>query len=68
MEACMGWGQFVGKPLQVHTTAENRTRIEKIAAAEGVSQASVVRDLIDAGIDNRETLSKERRKKGARRG
>jgi len=68
MEACMGWGKFTGTPLQVHTTEDTAARIEKMASSEGVSKASIVRDLIDAGINDREELSKSRRRKGARRG
>jgi len=45
-------------PLQVSVPRATRARIRAIAKAEGVSQAQVVRDLIDAGIDQREAQSK----------
>lgn len=45
-------------PLQVSVPRATRNRIRAIAEAEGVSQAQVVRDLIDAGIDAREAQSK----------
>lgn len=54
------WARFEGLPLQVHTTPKVRERIEKIAANEHISKASVVRDLIDAGLDERERQSNER--------
>ena len=42
------------QPLQVVATADMRTRIKAIADREGVSQASVIRDILDAGIERRE--------------
>lgn len=52
--------KYVGKPLQVVETAENRERIKAISDAEKISQAQVVRDLIATGIDERERISRER--------
>lgn len=48
------------KPLQVPETAEKRERINAIADAENISQAQVVRELIDMSLDERERLSRER--------
>jgi predicted transcriptional regulator len=55
----MAWGRYDGKPLQVHATPKDRERIAAIAEREHVSMASVVRDLIDAGLDDRERVSLE---------
>lgn len=46
--------RFTGQPLQVDHTPETMQRIREIAEKEKVSQASVVRDIIDAGLDYRE--------------
>ena len=46
--------KFPGTPLQVVTTEEMSERIAQIAKAERVSKASVVRDIIEAGIVRRE--------------
>ena len=65
----MGWAKYEGKPLQVHATEDTKSRIRKIAEDEGVSQASVVRDIIDAGLTKREALSERKlAKKEATRG
>lgn len=47
-------------PLQVVHTEDFRDRVRAIAEGEKVSQASVMRDILDAGIDTREALSRER--------
>lgn len=47
-------------PLQVVETQETRDRIIAIADAEKISQAQVIRDLIAAGISERERISQER--------
>lgn len=44
-------------PLQVVETTDNRDRIRAIARREGISQAQVVRDLIRAGLGERERQS-----------
>lgn len=49
-----GWKKFRGIPLQVNVTQDISDRIDAIAKREGVSKASVVRDIIDAGIRRRE--------------
>ena len=46
--------KYEGKPLQVVCTPEMRERIEQVAAADRVSQAQVIREIIDAGIVRRE--------------
>lgn len=46
------------QPLQVVETPEMRRRIKAIADREKVSQASVVRDILRAGIDQREQRSR----------
>jgi hypothetical protein len=46
--------RFGEKPLQVVAEPELRERIEKVADDEGVSMASVIRDILWAGIDDRE--------------
>lgn len=46
--------RFGEKPLQVVAEPELRERIEKIADDEDVSMASVIRDILWAGIDDRE--------------
>lgn len=51
------WGRFTGKPLQVNATPEMSERIAEIAKREKVSMASVIRDILDAGIDARERKS-----------
>lgn len=40
-------------PLQVNATVAMRRRIREIAEREGISQAQVIRDILDAGIDAR---------------
>lgn len=52
--------KYVGKPLQVVETAEMRQRIIDIAEAEKISQAQVVRDMNEHGIEWREELSRQR--------
>lgn len=64
----MAWGKFTGKPLQVHATPADRERIATIAEDEGVSMASVIRDLIEAGLDDRERTSRSRTQKEAAHG
>ena len=44
-------------PLQVSETPETRERITKIADDEGISQAQVIRDIIDHGLSWRERKS-----------
>lgn len=44
-------------PIQVVETPLTRDRIVKIADREGISQAQVIREIIAAGIDARETAS-----------
>ena len=48
------WGRYTGQPLQVNVTPEMSDRIAKIAESESVSRASVIRDIIEAGIEARE--------------
>lgn len=48
------------QPLQVVETQEMRDRIKKISDAEGISQAQVIRDMNEHGIEWREQLSRER--------
>lgn len=48
------------QPLQVVETAETRARIVAIADREKVSQASVIRDIIAAGLAEREAISEQR--------
>lgn len=38
-------------PLQVPTTPAQRERVITLAARRGVSQAQVVRDILDDGLD-----------------
>jgi len=45
-------------PLQVLETKPKRDRINAIAEAEGISQAEVIRDLIEHGLEWRESLSR----------
>lgn len=45
------------KPLQVVETAETRDRIKAIADREQISQAQVIRELIAAGLKQREEFS-----------
>lgn len=47
-------------PLQVVETREKRDRIVAIAEAEKISQAQVIREIIEAGLEAREELSRER--------
>ena len=49
-----------GKPLQVPETDEVRARITAISDREKISQAQVIRELIAAGLEERERLSLER--------
>lgn len=51
-------------PIQVVETAEKRDRIRVIADREGLSQAQVVRDLIDMSLVKREKQSEARSKVG----
>lgn len=44
-------------PIQVVETPEKRDRIKAIADREGISQAQVVRDIIEIGIETREQQS-----------
>jgi predicted DNA-binding protein len=44
------------QPLQVVETEETRDRITAIAEAEEISQAQVIRELIHAGLEDREAL------------
>lgn len=46
-------------PIQVVETPEKRDRIKAIADREGISQAQVVRDIIEIGIEKRERRSCE---------
>lgn len=46
-------------PLQVSATAEQRARVKAIADRENISQAHVIRDLIDMALDEREARSLE---------
>jgi len=48
------------QPLQVVAEPAKRERIIAIAAAENISQAQVVRDIIDEGLERREKLSARR--------
>ena len=50
----------MANPLQVVETDEKRARIVAIAEAEKISQAQVVRDLIDHGLAWRERLCEKR--------
>lgn len=52
--------RFSGKPLQVVETPEMRARIMAISEAEKISQAQVVRDMNEHGIEWREELSRQR--------
>lgn len=52
--------KYSGKPLQVVETPEMRQRILDIADAEKISQAQVVRDMNEHGIEWREGLSRQR--------
>ena len=45
-------------PLQVSVTNATRGTIRHIAEREGISQAQVIRDLIDAGLQERLEQSK----------
>lgn len=46
------------QPLQVVETPEMRDRIVAIAEAEKISQAQVIREILAAGIEAREELSR----------
>lgn len=48
------WGRYTGQPLQVNVTPEMSQRITTIAEREQVSKASVIRDILEAGIATRE--------------
>lgn len=48
------------QPLQVVETQAMRDRIVAIADDEKISQAQVIRDILEAGIGAREELSRER--------
>mgnify|MGYP003442690584 CR=1 FL=1 len=52
--------KYAGKPLQVVETPEMRARIKAISDAEKISQAQVVRDMNEHGIQWREDLSHRR--------
>ena len=52
--------KYADAPLQVVDTQDKLDRIRRIHEIEGVSQASVVRDLIDASLPKREALSRRR--------
>lgn len=45
------------QPLQVVATPEQRARVKAIADREGISQAQVIRDLIDYGLGVREMVA-----------
>lgn len=47
-------------PLQVVETEEMRDRIKAVADREHISQAQVIRDILAAGIEDRETVSLNR--------
>ena len=47
-------------PIQVVETPPMRDRIKRIADAEGISQAQVIREMNAYGIDWREELSRIR--------
>lgn len=49
--------KFSGQPLQVVETPEMVGRLRAIAERDGVSMASVVRDILSAGIRARERRS-----------
>jgi len=49
-----GWKRYTGKPLQVNVTESVSKRIAAVADRDGVSKASVIRDIIDAGLAQRE--------------
>lgn len=44
-------------PIQVVETPAMRDRIMAIADREGISQAQVIREILTAGIERRESLS-----------
>jgi hypothetical protein len=46
--------QFDGLPLQVVATAEMKERVIAIADAEEISQAQVIREILDEGLPRRE--------------
>lgn len=52
--------KYSKKPLQVVETEAKKARIKAIADREGISQADVVRDLIEHGLGWREQVSQER--------
>ena len=45
------------QPLQVVETPEHRDRIAVISEREDISQAQVIRDLIEMGLEQREAQS-----------
>lgn len=47
-------------PIQVVETPEVRARIKLISDTEGVSQAEVIRDIIEHALPWREEVSRER--------
>ena len=47
-------------PLQVVETEEMRDRIKRIADAERISQAQVIRDILADGISTREARSRDK--------
>jgi hypothetical protein len=47
-------------PLQALVEPEMKERINAIAQAERISVGAVVRDILDAGISRRESISKRR--------
>lgn len=47
-------------PIQVVETKAMRDRIVTIADREGISQAQVIREILAAGISQREVLSSQR--------
>ncbi len=46
--------QFNGTPLQVVSTAEMKERIVAIAEVEKISQAQVIREIVETGLSRRE--------------
>lgn len=49
-------------PLQVSATPEVRARIKAIADGENLSQAQVIREILDAGLAKREAISIKKRR------
>ena len=52
--------RYTGQPLQVDHTHAKLARIRAIADREKISQAQVVRDIIDEGLRKRERRSEQR--------